>query len=208
MKGLLLKEWYLIKRYCRVYLIITALFLALSAFYDGNSFILFYPSLLCGMIPVNLQSFDERSGWSKYSGALPYTKSQLVSVKYLTGLLAVIAIMSATVVIQTIKAISVGEFSLHRLFVTIFVMSILEFFFSSLCLPLVFKFGTEKGRIVYIVMVGIFCGVLASISGGFAKIPVLKINTNMLLICILLAGCALYAASWTLSIALYKKREI
>ena len=31
MKGLLLKEWYMMRKYCRVYLLITLVFLAVSS---------------------------------------------------------------------------------------------------------------------------------------------------------------------------------
>ena len=62
MKGLLLKDFYMAAKYCRA-------------------------CLLCGMIPVNLLAYDERSRWLEYSGTLPYTKAQIVSGKYLVGII-------------------------------------------------------------------------------------------------------------------------
>ena len=96
MKGLLLKDWYMVKTYCRAYLLIAVVFIALSFFSDNNMFFVFYPCLLCGMIPVNLLAYDERSRWTQYSGTLPYTKTQIVSGKYLIGLFAQLAILIAT----------------------------------------------------------------------------------------------------------------
>ena len=88
MKGLLLKDWYMMKKYCRSYVLIAVVFIALSLVSSGNMFFVFYPCLLCGIIPVNLLGYDERSRWMQYSGTLPYTKRQIVSAKYLIGLLA------------------------------------------------------------------------------------------------------------------------
>lgn len=208
MKGLLIKEWFLIKKYCRAYLLITVVFLALSCVSDYNLFIVLYPCLLCVMIPITLQSYDERNGWTRYSGTLPYTKGQLVSCKYLTGLLTMLAILLATGIIQTVKMAAGGTFNSERLLVILFAMSILMFFSVSLCLPFIFKFGTEKGRIVYFVIVGLFCAGAVIVSNLFTENPIIKIDLNTLLLCLFLVGCGLYAMSWALSITFYKKREI
>ena len=83
MKGLLLKDWYMMKKYCRYYLFVSIGFIILSMMSSGNMFFIFYPCLLAGMIPVNLLGYDERSRWTEYVGTLPYTKTQIVSAKYL-----------------------------------------------------------------------------------------------------------------------------
>ena len=74
MKGLLLKDWYMMKMYCKSYHFIAVVFVALSLVSNGNMFFVFYPCLLCGMIPVNLLGYDERSRWMQYSGTMPFTK--------------------------------------------------------------------------------------------------------------------------------------
>ena len=66
MKGLLLKDWYMMKQYCRTYPVIAVAFMALSLVDSDNLFFVFYPCLLCGMIPVTLLGYDERSGWVQY----------------------------------------------------------------------------------------------------------------------------------------------
>ena len=81
MKGLLLKDLYMMRKYCRSYLLIAVVFIALSFASNQNLFFVFYPCLLCGMIPVNLLGYDERSRWLQYSGTMPYTRAQIVSCK-------------------------------------------------------------------------------------------------------------------------------
>ena len=79
---------------------------------------------------------------------------------------------------------------------TIFLLS------SALTMPPLFKFGAQKGRIVFIGVVGIFCGLtavldtpdLSGVSLPIALLPILAM--------------VIFAASWLLSIRFYEKREI
>ena len=86
MKGLLLKDFYMAAKYCRAFLLLVIVFLAVSIWGDENVFFVIYPVLIAGMIPVTLYSYDEREKWTLYSGTLPYTRTQFVSSKYLVGL--------------------------------------------------------------------------------------------------------------------------
>ena len=78
MKGLILKDLYMIKSYCKSYLLIAVVFFAVSFAGNNNMFFAFYPCLLCGMIPVTLLGYDERSRWIQYSGTMPYTKTHYI----------------------------------------------------------------------------------------------------------------------------------
>lgn len=208
MKGLLLKDWYMMKKYCRSYVVIAAVFIAVSLVSDDNMFFVFYPCLLCGMIPVNLLGYDERSHWVQYSCSLPYTKKQIVSVKYLIGLLAQITALIVTAAAQGIKMRINGSFELNDFIVLMLLMLTMATLTSSISLPFVFKLGVEKGRIAYYVMIGfVGCGgVLASYL--FKEHLTAEINTNLLLIVLSFIGIGVYALSWYLSVVFYKKREI
>ena len=116
MKGLLLKDWYMMKMYCKSYHFIAVVFVALSLVSNGNMFFVFYPCLLCGMIPVNLLGYDERSRWMQYSGTMPYTKAQIVSGKYLIGLLAQLTILLVMGVAQAVKMMIADDLSADLVF--------------------------------------------------------------------------------------------
>lgn len=208
MKGLLLKDWYMIKKYCRSYVVIAAVFIAGSLVNDDNMFFVFYPCLLCGMIPVNLLAYDERSHWVQYSCSLPYTKEQIVSAKYLIGLLAQITVLIVTAAAQGIKMRINGSFELNDFIVLMLLMLTMATLTSSISLPFVFKLGVEKGRIAYFVMIGfVGCGgVFATelFKGHFKS----DIQLNALLIVLALVGVGVYILSWYLSVVFYKKREI
>lgn len=208
MKGLLLKDWYMMKKYCRAYLLIAVVFIAVSLFSNDNMFFVFYPCLLCGMIPVNLLGYDERSRWMQYSGTLPYTKTQIVSGKYLIGLLSQITILVATGVAQAAKMLIAHNFELGDFAVLMLLMLIVSTLTSSICLPFVFKLGVEKGRTAYYVMIGFVCGASVLASSILRGHLVSEIQLNLILALVAVAGIGIYILSWYLSIVFFKKREI
>lgn len=208
MKGLLLKDWYMVKTYCRTYLLIAVAFIALSFLSDNNMFFVFYPCLLCGMIPVNLLAYDERSRWTQYSGTLPYTKTQIVSGKYLIGLFAQLAILIATGVGQVVKMSVAGDFVFGNFAVLMLLLLIVSTLSSSICLPFVFKLGVEKGRTAYYIMIGFVCGASVLASSILRGQLVSEIQPNLILAVIAIVGIGVYILSWYLSVLFFKKREI
>ena len=109
MKGLFLKDLYMLMSYCKSYLLIAVVFLAAS-FFGENLFFIYYPCLLCGMIPVNLIAYDEKSRFVQYSASLPVSAAQSVSVKYLMGLFSQIAVLLITGIVQGIRMKVNGTF--------------------------------------------------------------------------------------------------
>ena len=210
MKGLLLKDFYMAAKYCRTYILIGAVFIAVSfaGAESQNMFFVFYPCLLCGMIPVNLLAYDERSRWLEYSGTLPYTKAQIVSGKYLVGIIVQGAMLIAVGIAQGVRMHLAGTFGWGEfaLFIgSIYVMAAVT---SSISLPFMFRWGVEKGRIAYYCMIGFVCaaGYLGSVF--FAQGSAQTVSGRVLLVLFFLVGTGIYAASWLASIALYQKREV
>lgn len=208
MKGLLLKDFYLALKYCKAYLLIFAVFIVVSVFGDDNFFFAFYPCLLSGMIPVTLIGYDERSKWSNYCGTLPYTKTQIVSGKYLIGLFAQIAVIVLSAFAQAVRMKINGSFDSQSYLTLMEYLFILSCFSSSVSLPYIFKFGVEKGRIAYYIMIGVVCGGSVAAMSLFEKTEAIEFPIGALLPILCIAAAAVYALSWYLSIVFYKKREI
>lgn len=207
MKGLLLKDFYMARKYCWTTLIFMVVFIAASVLQD-NSIFIFYPCLLSGIIPVTLLGYDERSRWSEYCGALPYTGAQIVSVKYLMGLFTQIAVLVLSAIAQAVRMNLRGAFDVN-LFLTLLALLLILFCFStSICLPFMFKFGVEKGRLAYYVMIGVVCGGSVIGSKLFINMETVGLPAGGLMLILCVATVALYALSWYLSIVFYKKRKV
>lgn len=206
MKGLLLKDWYVMKKTCRAYLLLVVVFLSISVFGGENVFMVFYPAMLVGMIPVTLLGYDERCKWQITCAAMPCTRAQFVSAKYLIGLLAQLATLGLTALAQALRMTLNGGFhwlTWGTLLAVLLAMSLLT---AAITPPLMFRFGVEKGRILYCVTVGLMCGgsTIIGLSGALDAAPF----TVTALVGMVAAAAAVYALSWRLSIALYQKREL
>ena len=208
MKGLLLKDWYMMKKYCRYYLFCAVGFTVLSVMSSGNMFFIFYPCLLCGMIPVNLIGYDERSRWMQYSGTMPYTKAQIVSGKYLIGLFSQLVILLLMGAAHAVKMTIAGDFVPGEFAVLMLLMLIVSTLSSSISLPFIFKLGVEKGRTAYYVMVGFVCASSFIVSNLFKGQLGTEIKPNLVLVILAVVGIGIYIFSWYMSIVFYKKREI
>lgn len=209
MKGLLLKEFYMIIKYCKTYFLILAMFILLSfTAKNDNLFFVFYPCLISGMIPVTLLSYDEHSKWNKYCGTLPYTKTQIVSAKYWIGILIQATVLLLSSITQSIRMHINHSFQWEDYLLLLSLLFTISCVASSLSLPFMFKYGVEKGRIIYYIMIGFVCTSSVLASEFFANNLQSEISFSALLILFCIVGIGIYTLSWYLSVLFYKKREI
>lgn len=174
---------------------------------DDNFFFILYPCILCGMIPVTLLGYDERSKWDQYCAALPYTKAQIVSGKYLLGMGTQIGMLLLSAVIQVIRMRVSGAFSWKSFSSILSMLAILSFLTPAISLPPMFRWGVEKGRMAYYISVGLVCGISAFVV-NVSDITLLGFLPNSAAMLLLgLASLVAYGISWYLSILFYQKRE-
>ncbi len=208
MKGLLLKDFYMMRKYCRAYFFVILIFLGFSFLSNENMFFLFYPCLFCGMLPVTLMSYDEHSKWHIYSGTLPYTKAQLVSGKFLLGLIIQTGVLLLSSILQPIRALVQGGFFWQDYLVIMAMQFILSTVTIVCTLPFMFKFGVEKGRIAYYVMIGIVCSGSVLSSQFFELELKTELSFHIILLILCIVAAIVYLLAWRLSIRFYEKREI
>lgn len=208
MKALLLKDYYMLKKYGKAFLVIELVFLLLSLMPSDNMFFVYYPCMLCGMIPVSLMSYDEKSKWDAYCSVLPYTNAQIVSAKYIFGLIIQVLLLVITGITQTVKMSMEGAFHPGQFLLMMTIPVMLSCLSTGGCLPFLFKFGVEKGKAAYFGMIGVIC------AGSAIAAQLMNLNTKievgfgLVMFLVVLAAIGLYALSWYLSIRFYEKREI
>ena len=208
MKGLLLKDFYMMLKYCRSYLLIAVVFFAMSFMSTENLIFIFYPCVISAMLPVTLLSIDERSRWLPYAATLPVPRAQTVSEKYLFGLIAQGALLIVTLMVQSAGMLSRSAFDAAELMTLALMLVVACFFAASIILPVMFKLGVEKGRIAYLAVIGFICGASAVANTVFRDQLQAQVPPTGLLPILCIATVALYALSWRLSIRFYQKREL
>ena len=203
MKGLLLKDFYLTVRYCKAFLLIIVVFAAVSLFDDGNAFFLVYPCIIAGMLPMILYSYDEREKWHVFCETLPYTRTQFVSAKYLIGLAGCGTALLFVAGTQAVRMANASAFAAGDYFSMMAYIVAVSLASPAVLLPFGFRFGAEKGRIAYYVVIGVACAVSTFVAGR-GSLAIAGVSGAILVA----AAAALYAVSWLLSIAAYNRREL
>lgn len=208
MKGLLLKDFYVATKSCKMYFIVDIIFIVmafvLSGSFDDSFMFLMLPVITSGMLGVSLMSFDEKFKWTKYSGALPYSPAQIVLSKYLFGF--IYQVFTALIVFLALVVWTniIGDTTLSDATIALGRIFTISLIIPSVSLPFCFKFGTEKGRIFYMAFVFGFSFAFFN----FADKLVGLLDNNKLVLIIIAAVVVLYAVSMAISIAVYGKREI
>ncbi len=207
MKGLLLKDFYMTKKYCRTILLLIIVFVGVSIAEPSNLFFQFYPVVMASMLPVTILGYDEKCHWDMYGQIFPYSKKQFVSVKYLMALFFVCGMWLLLAAVQIIGVLMNGVV-LQSNFLFFFLLVLSSGLLSSgILLPVIFKFGTEKGRLAYMVVILLICG------GSTASMSIdtslfISISINVLSFIILAGGIVFFLLSWLASIKIYEKREL
>ena len=201
MKGLMKKEFLMLWRASRAFALICVVFIAMSAISQDNIIFLFMPIMISGLLPSTLLSYDERCKWQEFSGALPVSRAQLVSAKYLLGLGCMTVILALTLIVHLI----VRRYPTEMLLAMLGGVYGLSLFISAVSLPMMFKFGVEKGRLWYYAMLVLIGGA----SGASAGVATDFFNEGLpsYVWIIFVFGVVIYALSWLLAIRFYQKRE-
>lgn len=145
MKSLLLKDFYVITKQLKIFLII----IPVIALTTGEAMSTF--SILLGaVLPMTAIAYDERSEWNELAAMMPYSKFDLIFSKYLLGYLcmfgAALLVFIGQIIGKNNGIVVIGDDINVLLFA---VMGGL--IFIAINTPILFKFGSEKGRFVFII---------------------------------------------------------
>ncbi len=171
MKGLLQKDLYMIWRYGRTLLLISLVFLAVSVMGESrdNFFFVIYPVLFGGVLPVTLISYEERCGWNSWCDTMPVSRSTVVNARYVCTFLCFLALYLLTLAVQAVVRIPRGEGkALLELAQVLPAMGLVT---PAVMLPVTLRWGVEKGRLVYYVVIGLLVGVVpAADAAGLRRV--------------------------------------
>ena len=197
MKGLLRKDIYMLAKYNRLFLL-AVFVMAVAAAVTGSSFFTVYVGVLAGVLPITALAYDDREKWCTYCETMPVTRAQFVAEKYI---LALIVAAAVTALLGAGWLISGRSAALTPVLLPVILLAP-----STVCLPLFFRLGAERGRAAYMIVIVLACvgaGVISQ-DGQGAQLSLGAGGTLALL-----GGmAAVFAASWALSTAAYKKREL
>ena len=199
MKALLVKDLLTLKGQAKSLLLVLAVWFIIS-FINGSGLFFTSLSVIYGMLlPLTTLSIDEKSRVERYMMSMPVTRAELALSRYALGLLGLLALgvlgIGASLVIGDSLEEALGASA------ACFCLAVL---LLGVTLPLVYKFGTDKARVVCIAVYMVtFLAVsfiaarfgieLDDLSGAFFLLPFLSL--------------AVLVLSAAVSLGIYKKRE-
>ena len=208
MKALIYKDLLTLWKQLRMYLLMCVIFQVASVGGEEFEFMRFYPLILVASLPHSLMAYDERSGWERYALALPVSRKQLVGAKYLIGLLLLGGAFLLAAVTGLVRSRIAGEFDPFGYFFELSVLLTLGVSVMSVALPMTFRYGTEKGRLMNMISYGILGAVLVIVVTVGDKLGLSQIDLNeWVIVPFLVIPAVELPVSWALSVHWYEKRE-
>lgn len=204
MKALLRKDIYVARKQGAVLLGLALLFCLLP---QMGMFANTYAVLIAVMMPLSTITYDEQCKWDKYAAMLPYTPWQIVWSKYVLTFLCLL-VGAAGILLAAGMRTAYGEGPLDtgellgNLALLLAVLLMLD-----VALPAVYRFGSEKGRLV---MILIMLAVLAAGAGasklvGEVRLVELRGPVGVLLGVLVLAAAT--GLSFWISLCFYIRRR-
>ena len=193
MKALIKKDLFVLTRQMRIFLVMIVVF----AILPGASMTVF-SVVYTAMLPYTALAYDERSKWDQIAAMLPYTNTDIVLAKYLLGYLMVGAAAALNLAANLITHSDPGVILLGLC---------LGLLMMAITLPLMFRFGVEKGRMFFILLMVLLGVGGASLVSGISESPDAGNMEHLLMLVLPLAAVVLNAISIPLSVMLYGRRN-
>lgn len=169
MKSLILKDIFNIVHNAKSMLLMLVCFIFLLIPQGGPESYIVVSCLLCAMMIITTFSFDESSKWMKYAMILPLSKKEYVLSKFIVLLIFTLFGAVFGLLLGTVGGLVFGKFQGFTLSsvltMTAAVLPGLAFGFiaAGLSIPLLFKYGAEKARMMMLISCGAPAALLAGI---------------------------------------------
>ena len=214
MKGLLTKEKYIMWHNCKWFLLIPLFYLAamILSLFTGHGNLHYFPLgmvyLFMGIMPITTSNVEIQSRWHSYCMTMPYSRRQLVSGKYSTVLIIVVLTSVICAAIFGISVLLGGDADAESLIQLMFMGVGCGLMPAALFFPLHFKFySTVNGvRMLFSGIVGGMVGGMNIVFMNIAESAGGALTRRLFIFMIVMM--ALFALSWLISIAVFRRKDV
>lgn len=200
MKGTIIKDLKNIFGQFVYYFVLMAVFLIISAVSENIYFYAGAIVFFCVAVPVSALAYDEKDNWDKFALASGVSRNQLAVSRYILGLIVFAPLWAIAFVLLVIF----GMWTAENLSVLLAYGGIALLTMDAV-LPVIFRIGVEKGRLVYMLMVVAVValgGLLAMLVETIGGIPVLYSSVALLAL-----GIAGLFVSIKIACRIYRKKD-
>ena len=208
MKGLLIKDLLGLRKYMRTMLLFIAAYALMIFLMDSPYFLGGMIVVMAAMISVTSFSFDHIAGWDVYALSLPVSRKDVVGSKYLLALILTLCGAVLSVVVGALYNTLRHTGSFAETLTVSYALFAVGMVFVAVLVPLLFKFGVEKARLLIIAVFAVPVAAFAAlINIADLKMPDEQLIARLLALSPLVL-IALLAASYFISCAIYYNKEV
>ena len=168
MKGLLIKDILNMKNYMKQLILLLVFFMAYGVFLKNGTFVGSMITLMLSMQVITTMSYDEYAKWDKYALTMNINRKDIIISKYIfftiSIIIGIVVGITTSIAINQIAKLDTG---MNEIIVTSIVVPCVFAILFSIIIPVVFKTGVEKGRIVMMLILfipAILVGAIVKIS--------------------------------------------
>ena len=215
MKGLLIKEILNMKNYMKQLVLVLIFFIAYGIFLKNGTFVGTMITLMLSMQVITTMSYDEYAKWDKYALTMNINRKDIIISKYIfftiSIIIGIVVGITTSIAINQIAKLDTG---MNEIIVTSIVVPCVFAILFSIIIPVVFKTGVEKGRIVMMLILfipAILVGAIVKISEK-ANITMpspsnLEILMKFGVLGLVLLTILAVFISYKVSLSIYNKKE-
>lgn len=216
MKGLLIKDFKLLKGQKNFFMAIMAISIIMIITSPGTSFPIGFLGFVGSLFSLRSISYDEFDNGNAFLFSLPITRKDYVLEKYIFGLISGMTSLLLGTVISLVAIGITKTGSFNEIFITAGSLFPTILLILSIMLPFILKFGGEKGRIAIIGVMGFIfvIGLLLIKATEFMGIDLYALlkklpqfEPQMYVLLFLLLSVIVLTISYLISLAIMKKKE-
>ena len=105
-------------------------------------------TLILSMMPLTSMAYDDMSKWDRYALAMPISKKDIVLSKYILSILLSLVSILVSFIITYLFILPRSDMGRSELLLVAYIIFSISLVYVSIVLPLIYKFGVEKTRII------------------------------------------------------------
>lgn len=216
MKGLLVKDFKLMKMQKNFFLMFIVMVIGMMAISDDVSFMLGFLTFIISLLALTTISYDEFDNGYAFLFTLPVSRTGYTIEKYCLALLLGGGAWIFATLLSVVVAVSRRTYSVSDIMMIALMILPVALVTQAVTIPFQLKFGGEKGRIAIICTVGLLFVVgvavvkMAELLGIdlwsiLDNLPV--VNLRMLVLVIIILAVVILMVSMRISISIMNKKE-
>lgn len=216
MKALLYKDFCVLKKVLRLYLLFFVLYGLMAVFNEDSGFLAGVLLVMAGMLPLTALASDEQGNFGRFGQVLPVSLRAMVGEKYLLGLISMAAGGGVSLLLLMVIELLHGDgFTGEMLVAQLLTVGVLVLacgVLLAVMLPLGFWLGVEKARLAVVggaVVLILLVGFVVEQGSRYFQLESGFVQQHFALValCAVAAVAALLAISFAAACRLYGKRE-